>query len=132
MDRKDRRADGQAELWVSVNRLDGWTVASLAGQIDIFTVPGLRAHLKELVADHGERPQVIVDLGAVTFCDAHGLGALIGAHKSAARRGGAVRVVVPKGRVRRLLHITEPTHDLEVHETLSDAVAVDPLGHSHA
>ncbi|MFI2200994.1 STAS domain-containing protein [Streptomyces sp. NPDC020192] len=112
---------------VSVVRLAGWTIASLAGQIDIFTVPTLRTDLAALVADHGGRPQVIIDLGDVTFCDAHGLGALIGAHQTAIRRGGTVRMVVPKGRVRRLLRIARPTHALEVHETLSDAVAVGPL-----
>ncbi|MGJ5753705.1 STAS domain-containing protein [Streptomyces puniciscabiei] len=111
---------------MSVDRLDGWTFTSLAGTIDIFTVPGLRTHLGALVADHGGRPQVIIDLGGVTFCDAHGLGALIGAHRTAVRRGGTVRVVVPQGRVRRLLRIARPTHDLELHETLSDAVAVGP------
>ncbi|MGW7821321.1 STAS domain-containing protein [Streptomyces puniciscabiei] len=127
MDREDRQGDGHGELRVSVDRLDGWTIASLAGQIDIFTVPGLRTHLGTLVADHGGRPQVIIDLGGVTFCDAHGLGALIGAHRTAVRHGGTVRVVVPKGRVHRFLRIARPTHDLQMHETVSDAVAVGPL-----
>ncbi|MEU9476526.1 STAS domain-containing protein [Streptomyces sp. NPDC048191] len=127
MDREDRRGDGHAVLKVSVDRLDGWTIASLAGQIDIFTVPGLRTDLGALVADHGGRPRVIVDLGGVTFCDAHGLGVLINAHQTAVRRGGTVRVVVPQGRVRRLLRIARPTHDLQVHETVRDAVGVGSL-----
>ncbi|WBO64979.1 STAS domain-containing protein [Streptomyces camelliae] len=123
MSSEDRRGEGVAKLRVSLALLAGWTVASLAGEIDMLTVPGLRAHLAELVADHGGRPHVIIDLGDVTFCDAHGLSALIGAHHMAARRGGAVRLVVPPGRVRRFLRVTNPTHDLRIHDTLVDAVA---------
>ncbi|MEU6775719.1 STAS domain-containing protein [Streptomyces sp. NPDC046759] len=126
MGSEDRWGDGVSKLRVSVGRLDGWTVATLAGEIDISTVPGLRADLGDLVADHGARPRLIIDLGDVTFCDAHGLSALIGAHHTALRRGGTVRVVVPKGRVHRLLGVTRPTHDLEVHRTVSDAVTVGP------
>ncbi|MFF7357468.1 MULTISPECIES: STAS domain-containing protein [Streptomyces] len=121
----DRRGE-QTKLRVSLGRQDGWTVASLAGEIDILTVPGLRAHLGDLVAGHGGRPRVIIDLGDVTFCDAHGLSALIGVHHTAARRGGMVRLVVPQGRVRRILRVTRPTHNLQVHDTLNDALAVDP------
>ena len=123
MTSEDRRGEGVAKLRVSLARLDGWIVASLAGEIDMLTVPGLRAHLAELVADHGGRPQVIIDLGGVTFCDVLGLGALIGAHHMAARRGGALRLVVPPGRVRRFLRVTNPTHDLRIHATLVDAAA---------
>jgi anti-sigma B factor antagonist len=122
MGSEDRRGERIPKLRVSLGRLDGWTVASLAGEIDILTVPSLRAHLGDLVVDHGARPQVIIDLGDVTFCDALGLSTLIGAHHTAARRGGTVRLVVPEGRVRRFLRITKPTHDLKVHDTLSDAV----------
>ncbi|MER6070051.1 STAS domain-containing protein [Streptomyces sp. NPDC001817] len=126
MDSANRRGHGNRKLKVSVVRLEGWTVASLTGEIDIFTAPGLRRHLAVLVADHGRLPRLIIDLGAVTFCDAHGLGALIGAHHTAARHGGTMRVVVPEGSMRRLLRIARPTHDLEVHRTLSDAVTVGP------
>ncbi|MFJ9863872.1 STAS domain-containing protein [Streptomyces sp. NPDC101165] len=126
MGREFRQGDGRAELRVSLSRLDGWTVASLTGEIDLLTTPRLRAQLEDLVADHGGRPRVIVDLGDVTFCDAHGLGALVGAHHMAARRGGTVRLVVANGRVRRLLRLANPTHDLEVHDTLNDAAATGP------
>jgi anti-anti-sigma factor len=124
MGSEDWRGERDAELRVSLGRLDGWTVASLAGEIDILTAPTLRARLRDLVGDHGRRPRVIIDLGDVTFCDAGGLGALVGAHRVALRRGGTVRLVVPPGRVRRLLRIANPTHELEVHDTLNDAVAL--------
>ncbi|GGV06409.1 hypothetical protein GCM10010260_49970 [Streptomyces filipinensis] len=125
MDSDDRREE-HTKLRVSLGRHGGWTVASLAGEIDLLTVPGLRARLGDLLADHGGRPRVIIDLGAVTFCDAHGLSALIGVHHTAARRGGTVRLVVPQGRVRTILRITRPTHNLQVHDTLNDALTVDP------
>lgn len=118
-----RRGEDNGKLRVSVERVRGWTVARLAGEIDLLTGPGLRTHLVALVADHGGRPRVVIDLGDVTFCDAHGLGVLVGAQRSAVRRGGTVRVVVPEGGVRRMLRVTRPTHDLEVHGTIGDAVA---------
>lgn len=123
---EDRWGEGSAGLRASLGRLDGWTVTRLAGQIDILTAPGLRGHLDDLVADHGGRPRVVIDLGDVTFCDASGLGVLIGAHHAAARRGGAVRLVVPLGQVRTVLRVANPTHDLEMHYTLNDAVTLGP------
>ena len=128
MGSEDRWGEGDRELRVSLGRLDGWTVASLAGPIDILTAPRLRVHLEYLVADHGGRPRVIVDLGGVTFCDARGLSAFITAHHTAARRGGTVRLVAPPGRVRRVLSIAHPTHDLQVHDTVSEAMGGAPGG----
>jgi len=58
----------------------GHAVITVAGEIDIATVPGLRQRLSAL-ADDG-RP-LIADLDQVTFIDATGLGALISAAYSA-------------------------------------------------
>ena len=54
--------------------------------------------------DHGER-RIIVDLSRLTAIDAAGIGELVRALNVAAAAGGALRVVQPQARVRRLLRV---------------------------
>ncbi|MGK5643205.1 STAS domain-containing protein, partial [Streptomyces sp. URMC 126] len=51
-------------------------VAALAGALDIHTAPELRTGALELIGQ-GHR-HLILDLGAVTFCDSSGFNALVG------------------------------------------------------
>lgn len=114
--------EGTGDLAISSSCHDGWVVATVAGEIDTETAPRLSGYMRSLLAGRDGSPQIIVDLGEVAFCDAAGLGVLVGARSHAMRHGGALRLVVPEGPVRRVLRVAARTHDLEVHATLSDAL----------
>ncbi|MFB6957218.1 STAS domain-containing protein [Streptomyces sp. NPDC056309] len=108
---------------LSSSRIDGWTVATVTGEIDVATAPRLRGYLSDLLGDHGKPTHIIVDLSRVTFCDASGVGTFVGINRKAQWRASMVRIVIPMGRVRWVFRITGGTHDLSVYKTLSDAIA---------
>ena|SRR5579862_9618751 len=76
----------------------GATVVRVSGEVDLSTVGGLRAPLDELA---GEGRDVTVDLGEVTFIDASGLGALVGARDALARAGHTLMLRSPSSCVER-------------------------------
>ena len=90
-------------LDITVRRERGVVIAAVTGGVDIFTVARLRECLFEL-ADSGRT--LIVDLNRVTFIDSAGLGALVGAARRAAGRGGSLHVVCARPQTRRLLWLT--------------------------
>jgi len=83
------RAGGPG-LTIGVRRGAGHVLVTVAGEVDLATVPRLREQLFALAA--GGRP-LIADLDRVSFIDAAGLGVLAGAAGRAAAHGGRLHVV---------------------------------------
>ena len=83
-------------------RADGICVA-VAGEVDAYTAPQMKAALLEAVSRHRS---VAVDLAAVTFMDSQGLAALLRARQEAESRGGSLRLERVPGRVLKVLRIT--------------------------
>jgi anti-sigma B factor antagonist len=82
----------------------GHVAVALSGEIDIATAPEVREVLAEAAGQAATG--VIVDLGEVTFLDAHGLGVLAGASGRARHLPGGLRLVAVPARVLRLLTLT--------------------------
>jgi anti-sigma B factor antagonist len=83
-------------------------VVALSGEIDIASAPEVRAALAE-AASHAVTG-MIIDLGAVTFMDAAGLGVLAEAFRRTRHLPGGLRLVAVPARVQRLLAITGLAH----------------------
>ena len=83
---------------------DGWTVVSVAGEVDVATAPALRTRLIDLVADGCRR--LVVDLAWVDFIDSTGLGVLIGTLKRIRSHDGEMVLVMDDPRVSRIFDIT--------------------------
>jgi anti-anti-sigma factor len=80
-------------------------VLTVAGEVDIATWPKLVRQLHTLL-DAGER-KVVVDMSAVEFIDASGIGALVGAACIARDAGGTIALARPSRAVLRLLDIMQ-------------------------
>ncbi|HTU70898.1 MAG TPA: STAS domain-containing protein [Candidatus Baltobacteraceae bacterium] len=93
----------------------------LRGCLDLATSPSVRAALVE--AAGGDKHDIIVDLTKLEYLDSTGLGALIGGHRRAIEKGGAIRLAVGNGAIARLLTITGLIRVFPVYATLEDAVA---------
>jgi anti-sigma B factor antagonist len=87
----------------TANSLRPAVVLAVAGEVDIATWPKLVRQLHALM-DAGER-QVVVDMSAVEFIDASGIGALVGAASMARDAGGTIALTRPSCAVLRLLDI---------------------------
>jgi anti-anti-sigma factor len=73
----------------------GWTVVSVAGEMDLVTSPAVRQHVHDAVADG--RRQIVLDLAEVRFCDSSGVGVLIAARRLMRSCAGRLRLILPEG-----------------------------------
>jgi anti-sigma B factor antagonist len=80
------------------------TVLDISGEIDLPTVPAIRARLGQLV-DAGVRT-VVVDLAAVRFIDSAGIAVLIAGHRLLGDVRGALYVRNARGQVAQVLRLT--------------------------
>ena len=104
-----------------VRTVSGWSVLSVAGELDISSAPRLRGELVDLI--HGGAHRLVVDTGGVTFIDSTGLGVLIGALKRVRAAGGELRVVASGEPVIRILRVTGLHRVFSTFATLDEAVA---------
>jgi len=95
---------GAMQLRADVSSLDGWTVVSLFGELDVASAPNLREQLIQLVSQGSHL--LVLDLEGLDFLDSTGLGAIISALKRARTNGGDLRLVCTQSRIRRLFEIT--------------------------
>ncbi|MBO2466206.1 STAS domain-containing protein [Actinomadura violacea] len=85
-------------------RRPGTGVVTVTGEIDLHTADGLRARLVKAHAAGARR--LVLDFAAVPFCDAAGLGALVGAHNEISASGGEIVLAGVRPAQLRLLRIT--------------------------
>ncbi|MFI1376622.1 STAS domain-containing protein [Streptomyces longwoodensis] len=95
-------------------------VATVAGEIDLHTAPGLRTRVLELI-DQGDH-HLILDLSGVGFCDSAGLGALIGIWHGAQEAGGSLALAAVPDRLMRMLTLTGVDSLLPHYPSTADAL----------
>jgi anti-sigma B factor antagonist len=84
----------------------------VAGEIDLATAPRLRAALVGILEDGNA--DAVVDLAAVEFIDASGIGVLVWAASMAGERGGRLTIRNPSQAVRLVLDLLELDGELEI------------------
>lgn len=92
------------------------TVLAVAGDLDLATVPVLRAHVDRVL--EGEVQHLLVDLSSTSFVDSTGCSELAKAAKRGAAVGVPVALVVPPAnwRVRRVIDFMQFGELLPVHD----------------
>ncbi|MDX6556155.1 MAG: anti-sigma factor antagonist [Miltoncostaeaceae bacterium] len=109
------RAPRYTNLTAKVGDADGGgaTEVVLSGELDLEDADALDAALVELQRGTAT---LVLDLREVTFIDSSGARALWAAHVRAGEAGGALRVIVGPGAVRRALAVTGLDHELNLVE----------------
>lgn len=105
----DLGMDPDADLQLSTRRQNGHRLVEVAGQIDIMTAQALHAYLCHAIetAATGTAPAVVeLDLARVTFMDARGLSALLGANRHAHLLRARLQLANIPANLARLLAIT--------------------------
>ena len=105
-------------LTVEIRHEPGHVLVTVAGEVDIATVPQLRERVAALAAS-GQ--PLIVDLDRVTFIDAAGLGVLASAASRAAQRGASLHAVCARHHVRWLFAITGLDRQIPLARTMTEA-----------
>lgn len=91
-----------ANPYARTRRIGPFTVIEVSGEIDIASAGFVAEHLTAATTG-GAEPDVLVDLRRVTFFDCSGLRVLCRAEATAKARGGRLRLVSDRPRMRRLL-----------------------------
>jgi anti-sigma B factor antagonist len=106
---------------VTSERLTGsLAVIALSGEVDIYTAPQFKEHMRELL-DAGVT-DLVVDLTQVGFIDSTALGVLIGGVRRVNSVGGAMALVVVTRPVQRILSITGLDRVFSLYDTREDAL----------
>ncbi len=108
------------ELTVDVRLHPAYVHLVVAGEVDMVSVPRLRAVLTAAAA---AGRVVIVDLARVSFIDAAGLGVLAGAARRCSASGGSLSVVAAGPLVRQMFSLTRLDQRVRLAATLADAAA---------
>ena len=103
-----------------IERNDGSTVVSLAGELDLYNAHEVREALLECCAETPTR--LIVDLSGVKFIDSTALGVLIEARTRMANRR-AFLLAAPGLETKRALEISGLDRHFAVHDSLDSALA---------
>ncbi|MDX6280883.1 MAG: anti-sigma factor antagonist, partial [Kribbellaceae bacterium] len=106
------------ELTIRTNQNNDHVVLGLSGDLDMESAPALTVELKAVL---GSRP-VLIDLSGVEFMDSTGVGVLVGAHREAAARGGALLLAGPGPRLQKIFKITKLDKVFAIHDTMEAAV----------
>ena len=105
-------------LTVEVYEEAGYTLITVAGEVDIATASALR---ERLAGPTASGKPIIVDLDAVSFIDASGLGVLAGAASRAATHGASLHLVCAREQTRRLFTITDLDRRIPLARTMAEA-----------
>ncbi len=95
-------------------------VVAVAGEIDLFTAPDLKAALNDALESGHSR--IVVDLTATTFLDSTALGVLIGAVKRLRSRGGVLTLVNVDANIAKTFEITGLDQIFVIRATRDDAI----------
>lgn len=120
----DRSQDGSTPglrkaAVLSVESRNGIAIVQLAGELDLYNAPDVRAALRQATADGPER--VVVDLSEVEFIDSTALGVLIEARSRFANRK-AFLLAGPGLETRRALEISGLDRHFAVHGSVDEAL----------
>jgi anti-anti-sigma factor len=113
---------GREDAVTGVEKRDGATVVSLAGELDLYNAEDVRAALLE---SSTEKPSVLViDLAEVTFIDSTALGVLVEA-RSHFDDPNRLRLAAPAAETRRALEVSGLDRHFSVHDTVDDALRLE-------
>jgi anti-sigma B factor antagonist len=107
------------DLELSTSREGRVCVVHVAGEVDVYTSPALKAALIDATSDGCTT--VIVDLGSVPFIDSSGLGVLVGALRRIRESEGEMRVVSGHETVVKIMRITGLDRVFSLYPTLDEA-----------
>jgi anti-sigma B factor antagonist len=106
-------------LGIDVQRVSGYPVLSVSGEIDIYTAPLFKQAVVRLVTEGNN--EVIIDLTNVTFMDSSGFGTLLGATRRLRPSGGGLFLAGPNSTIQRMLRLTRLDTIMRIFETPQQA-----------
>lgn len=115
--------ENRLEIGVSrAGRNDEVTLLVLDGRLHMGTYKILENAFDKLLAQ-GDSYKFVLDLSGVPFLSSAGMRALLAANKSAASKGGGLKLAALRPEIGSLLAMTGLNTMFEVYETVDEAIA---------
>ena len=108
------------DLTLATREIDGKTIVSVGGEIDVYTAPVLRERLNDLVGEG--KHHLVVDMEKVEFLDSTGLGVLVGGLKRVRSHDGSLHLVCTQEKILKVFRITGLTKVFPIHASVAEAV----------
>jgi anti-sigma B factor antagonist len=102
---------------------DKTSMIDLEGEVDVYTAPQLKQQIISML--DGGTNHVIVNLTNVEYLDSTALGVLIGGLKRLREKNGALDLVCPNPRIRRIFEITGLDKIFDIY--MDEKLAVDKM-----
>jgi anti-sigma B factor antagonist len=106
------------------HRSDRRALVVVCGELDLYTAPQLHEAIDAAIDESARH--LLVDLCEVTFIDSTALGVLVGATKRLHPRDGALAIVCPREKIRRVFQITGLDQVLAMHASRDEALSAAP------
>jgi len=111
------------EFATTAQRVDGWDVLTVSGELDAYTGPALRTAILDLLAHHHA---LVIDMTGLGFLDSSGLGILVSALRRIRNVGGELKLVIDSDSIRKLMRLTALDLVFDISGTVEDATATPP------
>ena len=108
-------------LRIQSEHYDGWVVARIQGDLDVYTAPRLREFISDSVS-LGDA-NLVLDLEGVGFLDSTGLSVMVAGLKKTKEAGGDLLIIKPNPQIQRILSITDLVKILPIHADIEEALA---------
>jgi anti-sigma B factor antagonist len=105
---------------VSIREYEGVWVVGVDRSILQENVPVLRERLGALIGENKTR--IVIDMSCASYLSSLGVAVIVDAKNRASEAGGAVKLACVNQLIRNLLEITNLTRQLEIHDTVEQAV----------
>jgi anti-sigma B factor antagonist len=112
------RPRGPIQLALTTRRDAHETIVSVAGELDVLTVPRLASTLDDIIRRH--QGDVVIDLTETGFIDSIGLHALLTVHRRLAERSRHLTVICDAGPVRSAMELARLAEALGVVSTFAE------------
>ena len=106
---------------ITTTKVQGCTLITVEGELDIHTAPGLGQAISELVQEGVY--DLVIDLTTLEFLDSTGLGVLVGGLKRVRAHDGSLQLVCTQERILKIFRITGLTKVFPIHSSVDEAVA---------
>ncbi|MFG2325015.1 STAS domain-containing protein [Streptomyces sp. NBC_01723] len=104
---------------INYSDVGGWTVVEIRGEVDVYTVPTIKQHMIERLADGLRR--FVIDLRGVAFIDSMGLGVLVGTLKRVQAVRGELKLVITDAHTKQLFALTGLRHAFPIYDSVYQA-----------
>ena len=109
------------DLTLETRDVDGRTIVSVGGEIDVYTAPKLRDKITELVGEGHH--DLVIDMEGVDFLDSTGLGVLVGGLKKVRAHDGSLELICTQDRLLKIFRITGLAKVFVIHDSADGALA---------